>query len=423
MLQLRAKYRKLQDGFGLSHAGSWTHQIQLPGSNGTGTDMGLWSAIRTGVTGQTFTTADPDILFVYMNDNTTQSYTVDCTNKNSAMQAPYISGTTIRNLFYPYENITLAKGTAPFDTGVAGCIPAITMDPYTFKAFVPVAAWVGPSPMITKFEPGHDARLYVEAGDTNQTTIPLALEFNVPMDCGSITKALTFNASSSGHGGPPKLGGGTCKSVTANTTRLGAADPSVFRWEGTLTNVPDGVLTVTLTNASSSDGLTSTGCTDNFLVRKGSAGNPMVNGSAVYNASLFTQSGGNFAFAHNAFGADMFRYSWNFGVNWTDWKAWEDTTSIPASQFQGKDYFWEGQHIIVQCELLWSILLSPLADSVCDRLELRYSGFERRHARRLRLQVRSHSPAVPCSWPIQPVGLRQGSLSGDDAEDRPHVGV
>jgi alpha-1,3-glucan synthase len=75
----------------------------------------------------------------------------------------------------------------------------------------------------------------------------------------------------------------------------------------------------------------------------------MVNSTAVYNSSLFTASGDNHVFAHNAFGAEMFRYSWNFGVNWTDWKNWEDTTTIPKSQFVGNEYFWEGQHIMVQC--------------------------------------------------------------------------
>jgi alpha-1,3-glucan synthase len=87
---------------------------------------------------------------------------------------------------------------------------------------------------------------------------------------------------------------------------------------------------------------------DNFMVRKGSRSNVMVFDDAVYNASLFTASGDNYVFNHNAYGADMFRYSWNFGVNWTTWGNWQDSTTIPKSNFTGN--FWSGAHVMVQCE-------------------------------------------------------------------------
>jgi len=68
-----------------------------------------------------------------------------------------------------------------------------------------------------------------------------------------------------------------------------------------------------------------------------------------YNSSSFGFSNGQYTFTHCAFGADMFRYSWNFGQNWTTWSNWENVTTINSTVFDGN--FWEGQHIMVQCEL------------------------------------------------------------------------
>lgn len=66
-------------------------------------------------------------------------------------------------------------------------------------------------------------------------------------------------------------------------------------------------------------------------------------------SGAFTFSNGQYSFNHKALGADKFRYSWNFGKNWTDWQNWEDTTLISQSTFQGSDLFWTGNHIVVQC--------------------------------------------------------------------------
>jgi len=61
-------------------------------------------------------------------------------------------------------------------------------------------------------------------------------------------------------------------------------------------------------------------------------------------------SSGQYTFTHKAYGADMFRYSWNFGKNWTVWKNWEDTTTINSTFIAGAGSFWQGDHIMVQCE-------------------------------------------------------------------------
>lgn len=84
----------------------------------------------------------------------------------------------------------------------------------------------------------------------------------------------------------------------------------------------------------------------------------MVFPDADYDADSFSYSNGQYTFTHQAFGADMLRYSTNFGQNWTDWRNWEDTTTIASSEFD--DNFWDGQHLMVQCMCFLFGYLHPL---------------------------------------------------------------
>ena len=66
----------------------------------------------------------------------------------------------------------------------------------------------------------------------------------------------------------------------------------------------------------------------------------------------FTFSNNAYTYTHHAFGADKFRYSGNFGKNWTQWNDWENTTTLNASLFTDPANFWAGDHLMVQCEYL-----------------------------------------------------------------------
>lgn len=68
-------------------------------------------------------------------------------------------------------------------------------------------------------------------------------------------------------------------------------------------------------------------------------------------------SDGKYHYTHKALGADMFRYSANFGRNWTQWSNWEDVTDIDANVFTDSDLWWSGDHIMVQCESFRAFLL------------------------------------------------------------------
>ncbi|QRW14378.1 alpha-1,3-glucan synthase [Ceratobasidium sp. AG-Ba] len=358
MHYLRKQIPLLTDGLQLLQRGNWTTRIQLPGSNQTQTEIGWWSVSRSPIAGvQTNfnSTTSNDVWLIYTNMNATQTYTYDC-NSKLWVSTPYVGGTTIRNLFYPFETYTLQDSQSSFNNNGrapwVGCLPTLTLEPNSYKAFVPANEWVAPLPALTRFSPGHDARLVAEAGDTNATTVDIVLEFNMEMNCQSVTNGISFTVSSSGHGSAPTMNPNSikCAKVTNPIQPTLPGDmPSAWSFSATLQNVPDGILTITVNNVGNADNSRFTGAVDHLLIRKGSAKNVMVFPNADYDNEAFGYSGGSYTFTHKALGADRFRYTWNYGKNWTDWTAYEDTTTIPGSVFEPtKDMFWEGQHIIVQ---------------------------------------------------------------------------
>jgi alpha-1,3-glucan synthase len=302
------------------------------------------------------------VWLLYTNENVTKTFTFDCKSQGW-ISTPFESGTVVQNLFAPYETYTLTDSLSSFFNNSQppwqGCLPSVTMDPLGFKALVPVAQWVPPLPALTKFTPGHDARIHAEAGDANATSLDISFEFNVAMSCTSVTNSMTFNMSSSGIGGNPTVlqSSIVCANVTnPDPSPVSGVSISQWSWSATLQNVPDGILSIQLNNPAAAVGNASTGAVDKVLVRKGSSSNVMIFPNNDYNSSSFGFSNGQYTFTHAAFGADMFRYSWNFGMNWTAWANWESVTNIPPSQFDGT--FWQGQHIMVQCELVLALFSS-----------------------------------------------------------------
>ncbi len=257
---LRTIYGALQDGFNLVQRGNWTHLIERPGSNHTATEMGLWSISRSGISGvQNLTgTFTDQVWMLYSNENETKSWEYDC-QENLWISSPFQSGTTVRNLFAPFETYTLEdSGSAYYADNKApwyGCLPNLTMDAYGFKALVPVAQWVAPPLTMTAFNPGHDYRLLAEDGQTNATTVDISIEFNAVLDCGEVTNAISLNMSSSGKGSTPSITNVNCQSISnAPASIIQGGSTSAWEWTATLTNFPDGVLEITVDNAKDSNG-------------------------------------------------------------------------------------------------------------------------------------------------------------------------
>ncbi|KAF9464738.1 modular protein with glycoside hydrolase family 13 and glycosyltransferase family 5 domains [Collybia nuda] len=377
---LRTIYGALQDGFNLVQRGNWTYYIERPGSNGTATEMGLWSVSRAGIPNvQTLQgTFQDQVWLLYTNENATKTYTNDCRG-DLWISSPYTSDTVVRNLFAPYETYNLQASLSSFFNNSKapwfGCLPSITMDGYGYKALVPVDQWTAPLPAITKFIPGHDHRILSNPTDVNATTIDISLEFNVAMDCDSVTQSISLDMTSSGKGGAPKLTNVNCGAVAKpDPARLPGGAASIWAWSATLRDFPDGVLTINVNNPSAASGNFSTGAIDHLLLRKGSLDNVMVFPESDYDSTgSFGFSNGQYIFTHRAYGADTFRYSANFGQNWTEWRKWEDVTTIDASSFKNTSHFWQGDHIVVQ---YWS--QATLAVGHVVHADYGYTGAHRR---------------------------------------------
>ena len=253
--RLRNVYGALQDGFGLIQNGNWTYFIERAGSNGTQTEMGLWSVSRQGLTSQTLEGQHNDVVWMlFTNENATKTYTYDCYDQKLWISTPFQAGTTVRNLFAPYETYQLTESASPFyDDGkepYRGCLGSVTMDGYGFKALVPEDQWVAPLPALTKFTPGHDHRIL-----STSDSVDISLEFNVEMDCDSVTNAVSLNMSSSGHGDAPSVANINCGAVqNPDATIIPGDTVSAWAWSATLNNFPDGVLEIKLDNPQGADG-------------------------------------------------------------------------------------------------------------------------------------------------------------------------
>ena len=254
--RLRTIYGSLQDGFNLVQRGNWTYYITRPGSNGTQTEMGLWSVSRSAISGyQTVGGVVQDqVWMLYTNENVTTTYTYDC-KENNWISSPYVSGTQVQNLFPPYETYNLTDSLSSYNNDsnppYFGCLPSVTMNSYGFKALVPVSEWTAPLPFITNFSPGHDYRILVNSGDANATTVDIGFNFNIAMDCNALTNSITLNMTSPSNITP------TISNVQCNTISQGnssSISASTWSWTATLTNFPDGVLLITVNNPHAGTG-------------------------------------------------------------------------------------------------------------------------------------------------------------------------
>ncbi|KAK4704606.1 hypothetical protein P7C70_g1601, partial [Phenoliferia sp. Uapishka_3] len=355
MHSVRTIYPALLDGFSLSKLGNWTDDGFLPGSNGTATEFGVWSVERGPLGSQNFTGTQANTLvwLLYSNLNDSTTVTRDCTTAD-AILTPWVKDTVITNLFYPYDNITLAASpTSYYLNGLApyrGCASSITLNPHGFAAYVPQANWVAAPPALTGFSPGHDARLL--RPEVNATNIDLVFEYSTAMDCNSITNGLTITAETSNSTLTPSIlaGSVTCGPATpVNASVLTGIAPTAWSWSGTVVNADDGIYMFTLSNVTSSSGV-STGTTDKLMVRKGAATNIMVfpaSTVANYYNPLLSVDGAEYHLNHQALGASSFRWSSDYGQNWAPWAAWESRTTLNESSFNVTND-WDGKHVQVQ---------------------------------------------------------------------------
>ncbi|KAL4758187.1 alpha-1,3-glucan synthase Ags1 [Aspergillus foveolatus] len=372
MYQMREQYPMLNDGFIIETLSKKTEPVYYPGSNGTETETGMWSVRRDrNEETQDFGSSDDNepIWLVYSNMNRTHDYTFDCSDNDTALIAAFPSGTKVRNLFHPYDTLTLGDGPKEMAVGnsteLVGCLPNLTLSRYEFRAYVKDELWKKPRPMITKFQPGddeangHDSPLRSTVAPDASETVRLTLQFSEAMGCDSVTDSISFNSSTE-TGKMPSIDASTVQcgniSEVANSNVTGHI-PGKWQWAADLTGVYNGIHRVTVNNASNADGDDSTHAVDHFLFRIGQIDNPMVFTSANYSSSLLHEKeDGTFYIQHHAAGADKYRYSTNWGTTFSDWKTYKggnDTiTMLPWNGTKAQE--WEGHHVRVEYWSRWT---------------------------------------------------------------------
>lgn len=384
MFYLRDQYPVINDGFFLKQLSNQTVPVQYPGSSGKVTETGIWSVTRAGLADHQEKLADmPPVWMIYSNLNDSKVYEFDCSDDDTTLQtraflAPFEGGTTIRNLLPPFDTIKLSESSARLGLNGSsknnGCVDQLAMAAYEFRAYVLSSNWTGPSPSITRFFPGHDARILASSSDASQLeVINVTIEFSVPMDCNSITQGISFE-SSAHMGITPRVSPGSVSCglipdpiAEPNYTSI---IPSVYQWNGKIENLQHGIHALIVSNASANasaiDQNASTGVKDRFLLRIGKADNPMVfPRTANYSNSLVTQKGKDeIQINHSAPGAELWRYSTNWGSSFSEWAPYlggSDRVNILPWHGTSKQA-WKGQHVRVE---YWNHLVGS-ADHIVE---------------------------------------------------------
>ena len=366
MFEMRARYPVLNDGWYIETIAKQTHPIYLPHSMGTATETGLWSVRRSGWPNlQNFTTEGQqvqDVWEVFHNNGADIEYIFDCSSNVTGLLAPFEHSSTIKNLFYPYEEITLGWVSEALEldnsTTVHGCLGTMTLPAYGFKAFVPVDKWLRPSPVITNFNPGHDVRILSSSDKGVTQNVSIEIYFSDEMDCDQTQNAITISSTTE-DGLVPSLNNITCQTVNDSSTRISEYTgpvtnqiPAAWKISGILSDVSDGVHSLTIANVTNEVGNASTNAVNHFLLRVGLANNPMVfPRSANYSDSiLFENADKSLYVSHKASGADKWRYSTNWGSSWSDWAAYTGgNTTISIQEWSGTNVQeWTGKHVQVE---------------------------------------------------------------------------
>ncbi|CAP82936.1 Pc15g00500 [Penicillium rubens Wisconsin 54-1255] len=362
MYQMRQDFGALNDGWWIQLLSNQTHNIYLPGSNGVPTETGMWSVLRSpyyqlqdlGEMG------NQTVWFVYQNENRTVNYEFDCSDPTAALIAPFDTNTTVKNLFYPHDELTLQEGPAKLalngSDNYNGCLDSMKLQPYEFRAYIRKEKFVSPRPMITKFLPGHDAPLLSAVAPDQSESVDISLFFSTEMNCSIVTDSISVESSTeTGEWPYLDLDSVSCESVEPETTSWTGQIPSTWSWRATLTGVYNGVHRLTVNNATSIDGR-ATNAIDHFLIRVGQSDNPMIFTTANYSSSLLHErKDGTLFIAQHAAGADKYRYSTNWGSTFTQWLPYEGGNhSIQELPWSGtKKQRWEGKHVRIE---YWSRL-------------------------------------------------------------------
>ncbi|KAI9613259.1 hypothetical protein KEM48_003893 [Puccinia striiformis f. sp. tritici PST-130] len=316
---LRSQYSSLQDGFNLTQLGNWTTFGELPASSHTPTEWGLWSVSRGPLKSQKLSGPNPDlpVWILYSNVNQTTTFpTIAHPNLPSRRH------TLHRQMFGTFS--TLMKN--------------ISMDPFSYKVLVPTSNWIAPQPRLVGSTPGHDARIDHRPIMATRRSRSVS---RFPMNCrvkGSIKPA----------------------------------PPAVWQWSASIIGAPDGVYELILNNATGQNGI-HTNSIDHLLFRKGRKQNPITFANVWYSETLLEDKDGKYTIRSDAPGADLMRYSVDFGNTYSNWTQYSSQFTLPDNAFSVSK-FWKGHHVRVQ---YWSRLAGSAAPTIDADIDFD-GGYKRR---------------------------------------------
>lgn len=377
MFELRERYPVLNDGWVVSELSSQTFNYTLPGSFGVPTVTGLWSVHRGHMeevqdfTGQGMF-ENQSIWLLYSNYNDSKTYTSDCATDN-AIISPFDVNTVVKNLFYPFDEWSLRSSNTQLGIDgsfeLNGCLESVNMTKYGWKAFVPKDKWVEPSPVISRFLPGHDARILSNTSSEEASSVDIEVRFTTLMDCDSFTENVDVTSyTEAGETATIDKDSIECHTIDPlfESSYYGPS-PSIWRARATVKNMYDGIHTINVNNITSASKNASTGSHDHFMLRIGQEENPIVfpYGANYSDTLLFkhddaqtnphkrdveiTESG--FYIHHKAPGADKWRFTMSWGGVWSDWFDYNGgNDTLPSQTWTGSGGYktWEGDHVKVQ---------------------------------------------------------------------------
>ncbi|KAF2120385.1 alpha-1,3-glucan synthase [Lophiotrema nucula] len=361
--ELRQQYAVLNDGANLQTLSSQLYDVYLHGSLGMPSPTGIWSIYRGRFDGvQDFSDVgdygNQAVWIIYSNENKTVNYTFNCQNETEGLIAPFPEGTTVKSLFYPYEEYTLETSAAHLgidnSTEQNGCLSSLEMPAWSYKLFVPIDAWAAPGPTITKVVPGHDERIVSQGDDSEAQIVPIELHFSSEMSCDSVVRNFSISSkTASGEVARLNTSSVTCSIVDPDEQYYVGQIATNWTMKGELVNVYDGIHRYTINNVSTESTNMYTNAIDHFMFRVGQPNNPMVfPGSANYSSSLLHRDDttGALTVTHSATGADKWSYTTNWGVNWSEWLDYDSVNATITAQpwSGGKDQEWKGEHVMIR---------------------------------------------------------------------------